>query len=43
MAPLDLPPDARYSPVETHLGPHRRPVAVAGIVENGFGAPPTRR
>jgi hypothetical protein len=29
----DLPPGAVGSPVEAHLG--RRPVAVAGVVENG--------
>ena len=40
MAPLDLPPDATASPVEAHLGPHRRrPLAVAGVVENGLVRP----
>jgi hypothetical protein len=36
LAPIELPPDAVSSPVETHLaGQHRRPLAVIGIVENG--------
>jgi hypothetical protein len=40
LAPLELPPDAPSSPVETHLGRHRRrPVAVAGVVENGLVRP----
>jgi hypothetical protein len=40
MAPLDLPPDAPSSPVEAHVHPHlRRPVAVAGVVENGLVRP----
>jgi hypothetical protein len=40
MAPLDLPPEAPSSPVEAHLRPHhRRPVAVAGVVENGLVRP----
>ena len=40
MAPLDLPPDARSEPVEAYLGPHRRrPLAVAGVVENGLVRP----
>jgi hypothetical protein len=40
MPPIDLPPDAPTSPVEAHLGGHlRRPVAVAGIVENGLVRP----
>lgn len=41
--PLALPelsPDARPSPVEAHLArSRRRPVAVAGIVENGLVRP----
>ena len=37
LAPLDLPPGAPASGVETHLARHgRRPLAVAGIVENGL-------
>lgn len=37
LAPLDLPPDATSSPVEAHLGQQgRRPLAVAGVVENGL-------
>lgn len=40
MAPLQLPPDAVPSPVEAHLGRlRRRPLAVAGIVENGLIRP----
>ena len=38
-APLDLPADARSSPVEEHLGRLRRPLAVAGVVENGVVRP----
>jgi hypothetical protein len=37
LAPLDLPPDAAPSSVEAHLSRlRRRPLAVAGIVENGM-------
>ena len=40
LAPLELPPDAASSPVEAHLGRlRRRPLAVAGIVENGLVRP----
>ena len=40
MAPPQLPPDAPSSPAEAHLGRHRRrPVAVAGVVENGLVRP----
>ncbi len=40
MAPLPLPPEATAAPVETHLAQHRRrPVAVAGVVENGLVRP----
>lgn len=36
----ELPPDAVSSPLETHLGRcHGRPVAVAGVVENGLVRP----
>ena len=38
LAPPDLPPGATASPVEAHLRP-RRPVAVAGVVENGLVRP----
>ena len=39
-APLDLPPGAPATPVEAHLARHaRRPVAVAGIVQNGVVRP----
>jgi hypothetical protein len=36
LAPLNLPADAPFSPVESYLGRRRRPLAVAGIVENGL-------
>jgi hypothetical protein len=39
LAPLELPPEASASPVEAHLGRRRRPVAVAGVVENGLVRP----
>ncbi len=40
MAPLDLPPDAVPSSVEAHLGRlGLRPLAIAGIVENGLVRP----
>jgi hypothetical protein len=40
LAPLELPPDASLLPVEAHLGRiHRKPVAVAGVVENGLVRP----
>jgi len=40
LAPLELPPDAPCSPMEARLpAHHRRPVAVAGIVENGLVRP----
>jgi hypothetical protein len=40
LAPVERPPDAPSSPLEAHLGGHlRRPVAVAGIVENGLVRP----
>lgn len=40
LPPLELPPDAVPLPVEAHLSRrHRRPVAVAGIVENGLVRP----
>lgn len=40
LAPLDLPPDPLAAPVEAHLArPSRRPLAVAGIVENGLVRP----
>lgn len=38
LAPLELPTGAPTSPVEAHLR-GRRPVAVAGIVENGLVRP----
>lgn len=38
--PLDLAADATTLPVEAHLSPRRRrPVAVAGVVENGVIRP----
>lgn len=40
LAPLELPPDAEASPVESHLARQgRHPVAVMGIVENGMARP----
>ena len=40
LAPPELPPDAAPSPVEAHTGRRRgRPVAVAGVVENGVVRP----
>jgi len=39
LPPLELPPDAQASPVETHLARRRRPVALVGIVENGLVRP----
>ena len=40
LAPLNLPPDAPAAPVEAYLArPPRRPVAVAGVVENGLLRP----
>jgi hypothetical protein len=37
--PLELPADALAAPLEAHLAPRRRPVAVAGVVENGVVRP----
>lgn len=38
--PLERPPDSAPLPMEAHLRRHRqRPVAVAGIVENGLVRP----
>jgi hypothetical protein len=40
LAPLELPPEAVASSLESHLGRQpRRPVAVAGVVENGLVRP----
>ena len=39
LAPLELPADAPTAPVEAHLSHRRRPVAVAGGVENGLVRP----
>jgi hypothetical protein len=40
LAPLELPADAPTSAVEAHLNRYRRrPLAVAGIVENGLIRP----
>ncbi len=40
MAPLELPPNFPSSSVETHLSRlRRRPLAVAGVVENGLIRP----
>lgn len=38
--PIDVHPEAPCAPVEAYLGwSHRRPVAVAGVVENGLVRP----
>lgn len=38
--PLDVPVSAVPLPIEAHLGrPRRRPLAVAGVVENGLVRP----
>jgi hypothetical protein len=39
LPPPDLPPGATPSPLETHLGQRRRPIAIAGVVENGLVRP----
>lgn len=39
LKPLDVGPDARPKPVEAHLASLHRPVAVAGVVENGVVRP----
>ena len=40
MPPLELPPEAPATPVETHLDQQRRhPVAIVGVVENGLVRP----
>jgi hypothetical protein len=40
LPPLNLPPDAPASSVEAHLERRRRrPLAVAGVVENGLVRP----
>ncbi len=40
MPPLELPPNSASSSVETRLARHRRrPLAVAGVVENGLVRP----
>lgn len=40
LPPLDLPSDAVVAPMEAHLAKlKRKPVAVAGIVENGLVRP----
>ncbi len=40
MPPLDLPPDVPSSPMEALLSRHaRRPLAFAGVVENGLVRP----
>ena len=38
-APPELPGTVLPSPLETHLERRRRPVAVAGVVENGVVRP----
>jgi hypothetical protein len=39
LSPPDLPVGATPTPVELHLAGTRRPVAVAGVVENGVVRP----
>lgn len=39
LAPPELPPNSQPVPVEVHLARRRKPVAVAGIVENGLVRP----
>lgn len=40
LAPLELPPNTVSSPLETHLSRrHWRPLAIAGVVENGLVRP----
>ena len=39
LAPLDVPSGARPVPLENHLVRNRRPIAVAGVVENGLVRP----
>jgi hypothetical protein len=39
LPPPTLPPDATPLPVEAHLSRRHRPVAVAGVVENGLVRP----
>jgi hypothetical protein len=39
LSPLDLPAAAPFSSVESYLGQHRRPLALAGVVEKGLIRP----
>ena len=39
LAPYQVAPGTRPAPVEDHLAHRRRPVAVAGVVENGLVRP----
>ncbi len=39
LAPLDLPSSTTPAPLQSHLRRGRRPVAVAGVVENGLVRP----
>ena len=39
LPPLDLPPEAPAAPMEAHLRSRRRPLALAGVVENGLVRP----
>lgn len=39
LPPLDLPPGAVGSPVESHMARQHQPVAVLGVVENGLVRP----
>ena len=39
LPPPDLPPGTIPTPVEAHLPPRRRPIAITGVVENGLVRP----
>ncbi len=39
LPPPDVPPGTVMAPMETHLAKIRRPLAVAGVVENGLIRP----
>jgi hypothetical protein len=39
LPPPELQPDTPPSPVEVHLARRRRPLALAGVVENGLVRP----
>lgn len=39
LAPLIVQSNTPYSPVESYLARQRRPIAIAGVVENGVVRP----